>query len=184
MHPSFLRPLQDMDKVYTRPLSNIVKAETRMVLVTYYSINFAQDILLTTSGNRAVLAAIKLQSELRASVERVDGYADCLDIMKMGPSTWNIGVANTFFGASIKETWTGWPGQFRVIQARDAINKYAPTITSFTDEWCDGPTTVDYPGCKSVNRNPLYFKYVTGNHWQKVIGKKWVAAGEKTTCTT
>jgi hypothetical protein len=41
---------QDMDRVYNVPLDDVIRPETRMLLPTYFDINFAQDIMCTSPG--------------------------------------------------------------------------------------------------------------------------------------
>jgi hypothetical protein len=68
---------QDIDRFYNRPLSTIIKPETRCLLPTYYDADFSQDIMCSCSKNPIHKRAIELNLERRRN--------NCTDVLFMGP---------------------------------------------------------------------------------------------------
>lgn len=170
---------QDVDKVYNKPMSEIITSDTRMVISTFLDVSFAQDIFLTSAKNRAILRAINMQNEMRAKIPRREGFASCKSVLKLGPWIWSEALAQELFGPTLKKTWGDQPGYARLITARKLLEKEGPTVKTTIEKWCDGMAVTPFRGCKSVVRSKLYEKYLGGKdfHWTVQTYAKWGEGG-------
>ena len=166
-----------MDRTYNKPLDEVILADTRILLPTIGDKNIMQDIMCSAPGNRVFLRALKAQNLLRQRLKRVDGWASDKGILEMGPRGWNKAVGAELFGKSLKDDWSDNPGSSRVRKARALFEQAAPLILTYKEQWCDGMFVVDFPGCKSISRGPLYGKYFKGIHWSVAVKSKWNASG-------
>eukprot|EP00038_Savillea_parva_P004031 m.133266 g.133266 ORF g.133266 m.133266 type:complete len:285 (-) comp11352_c0_seq7:61-915(-) len=80
---------QDMDRAYSRPLSQVIHPQTRMLIPTYFDSNIMQDLMSSAARNRVFKRALLDQNAIRKQLKRVDGWASDNGIMKMGPDCWN-----------------------------------------------------------------------------------------------
>ena len=161
---------QDVDKVYTRPLDDLIQPQTRMLLPTSNDVNFANDIMCTSPGNRAFLHAIRRSSPIRREIPRVGGWARSSDMMRLGPGQWHEAISREVFGVDAIK------GPEMVSAAREALQRTsAPTILTAKEIWCRGILTDDFPGCKRVSRKPLYVAYAI-KPWAAAVDKRWADA--------
>ena len=84
---------QDIDRFYNRPLSTIIKPETRCLLPTYYDADFSQDIMCSSSKNPIHKRAIELNLERRRN--------NCRDVLFMGPVCYMHAVTGVLIGIQI-----------------------------------------------------------------------------------
>eukprot|EP00038_Savillea_parva_P004030 m.133240 g.133240 ORF g.133240 m.133240 type:complete len:409 (-) comp11352_c0_seq3:241-1467(-) len=168
---------QDMDRAYSRPLSQVIHPQTRMLIPTYFDSNIMQDLMSSAARNRVFKRALLDQNAIRKQLKRVDGWASNSGIMKMGPACWNKAIAGELFGASLKHEWGNQPGKERVKRARELMEKESPLIVTAREQWCNGLLVENFDGCKRLSRDKLYKKYLNGVHWAKAAKDRWKAHG-------
>lgn len=167
---------QDVDRVYNRALDTVLEgAATKMLLPTYFDVNFMQDVMCTSPGNRAVKAAIDLQWAIRRGddgkgLPRVNGWSRAQDVLRMGPKVWNTALAQELFGVPAIR------GKMQFIAARQALRKGSPILLTHRDAWCDGMFVRPYDNCKRIGREALYAAYGI-KPWKVAVNRAWQQRG-------
>jgi len=162
----------DIDRVANVDLNAVIPDGARMVLPTYYDINFCQDLFGSSPGNGLILNVLGRQTELKADFRRINGWirsSDHLEITHM----FSRSLETDLFGprrVHRKELWDA---------ARHLLRDHTGgAVVTAKDEWCDGLLITDYPGCKGVSRSDLYSDYgVKG--WAGEVDKLFEDAEKK-----
>ena len=162
----------DIDRVANVDLNVVIPDGTRMVLPTYYDVNFAQDLFGSSPGNELIINVLKRQTELKTNFKRINGWirsSDHLEIVHM----FSQSLEADFFGPRRvykKELWD---------VARHLLKEHTDgAVVTKKDEWCDGLLITDYDGCKRVSRSSLYSDYDV-KPWAAEVDKLFEDAEKK-----
>jgi hypothetical protein len=158
----------DVDRTVNIPLDQIIGdySKTKMLLPTYYDINFMQDAMCTAPRNRLYLQLLNHMTERRlrggpngTPLPRKDGWLTKSDLFSLGPDLFRSVVMQVVFEKP----------RIEMEQAREAIHM-TKLIRTAKDEWCDGMFVKPFEGCKHINREALYWQYGLGR-WDDQVEK-------------
>lgn len=158
----------DMDRVMNVNLDQIINPEkTKLVIPTYYDINFAQDLFGSSPKNDLILNVFKRQCEKREKYPRKNGWIKSSDHMTL-VNTFSESFEVDLFGHTLDSRKASiWD------EARHILDSHADgMVVTKKDEWCDGLLVKDYDGCKRVSRGPLYDAYNV-TPWAKQVDAMW-----------
>ena len=159
-------------------LNNIIKTQTtKLVIPTYYDINFAQDLFGSSPGNNLILNVFKRQCDKRKQYARQDGWIKSTDHMTI-VNTYSESLEIDLFG---KRLLSSSPNEKESLwnEARHVLNVHSEgMIVTKKDEWCNGLLVREYDGCKSVSRIPLYDAYNI-TPWVKQVDAVWAKKNEE-----
>jgi len=143
---------QDMDRVYNRPLADILKPNTKMLLPVNCDVNFAQDLMCSAPCNDIHRAALELNLQRRRAFAadtkreltdnmRKSGFNRTrLDILSMGPVAYFNAATLVLFGQMLKYDKEVVNNIFKVLQGCPYIETHCErrcnTITHFWDGKC------------------------------------------------
>ena len=151
-------------------LNNIINAQTKLVIPTYFDINFAQDLFGSSPGNNLILDVFKRQCDKRKQYPRQNGWIKSSDHMTI-VNTYSESLEMDLFGKRLKPSPQEKESMWN--EARHIINLHSGgTIVTKKDEWCNGLLVRDYDGCKRVSREPLYKAYNV-TPWVKQVDEVW-----------
>ena len=143
----------DIDRVANVDLNVVIPDGTKMVLPTYYDINFAQDLFGSSPGNGLIINILKRETELKTDFRRINGWIRSSDHLKI-THMHSQSLEMDLFGPRRvykKELWD---------VARHLLKEHTGgAVVTKKDQWCDGLLITDYPGCKQVSRADLYSDY-------------------------
>jgi hypothetical protein len=161
----------DIDRVMNVALSEVIGENTKLVIPTYYNINFAQDLFGSSPKNDLILNVLKRQSKLREQYPRRNGWIRSSDHMAL-VVTFSESMAKDLFGKNIDIDSPIWDEARHVLN----VNSNGMVVTK-KDVWCDGLLIKDYDGCKRVSRGSLYKAYNV-TPWVNQVDAVWEKATE------
>eukprot|EP00527_Entomoneis_sp_CCMP2396_P009907 CAMPEP_0198138480 /NCGR_PEP_ID=MMETSP1443-20131203/1887_1 /TAXON_ID=186043 /ORGANISM="Entomoneis sp., Strain CCMP2396" /LENGTH=368 /DNA_ID=CAMNT_0043800271 /DNA_START=74 /DNA_END=1180 /DNA_ORIENTATION=+ len=161
----------DIDRVMNVALSEVIGENTKLVIPTYYNINFAQDLFGSSPKNDLILNVFKRQCKLREQYPRRNGWIRSSDHMSL-VHTFSKSMAKDLFGKNIDINSPIWDEARHVLN----VNSNSMVVTK-KDVWCDGLLIKDYDGCKSVSRESLYKAYNV-TRWGNQVDAVWEKATE------
>lgn len=141
----------DLDRLCNKPLSSIVKPQTRCVLPTYLDYDFAQDVMISCSKSRIIEKAIEMNLERRKNGET--------RLVYLGPDTYLHAISDVLFG---KQLQRGRSNR-EIIQLRERIQQEFLFIETFRENppFC----TVMYEGPAVVfDKKEFYQSQCVGFH--------------------
>jgi hypothetical protein len=160
----------DVDKLVNVPLEDVIATGTRMLLPTYFNVNFAQDLMCSAPSNRLFLHAIQRQVELRKTMKRKQGWLSSESIYALGPALWTYIVSKELIGFSGKSLLDAPEADFETI--RTVISATEPLIRTYKHEWCNDTLCRPFAGCKSIALEPLYSAYNI-TPWSDTVDAVW-----------
>jgi len=162
---------QDVDRVYSKPLSQVLQPRTRMLLPTNFNVDWMQDIMCTAPGNELFLRAIHEQIVYRRTLPRRGGWIRSDVHMQLCCRLYQRVISQTLFGPQMSARHGHFFGN--MVPARAAVERDGPPlILTSKDVWCSGIVVQDFTGCKSVSRGPLYQEYGV-KAWARQVDARW-----------
>ena len=159
----------DIDRVMNVNLDDIINPDTtKMVLPTYFDINFCQDLFGSSPGNEMILNVFKKQNEKRLTLPRKNGWLKSSDHINGITQLFSNSIETELFGHTLQQS-----NEKQWNEARHVLEEHSnDLIVTKKDVWCDGLLVNDYEGCKQVSRTSLYDAYnVTG--WAAQVDAVW-----------
>tara|TARA_Y100000389_G_scaffold45476_2_gene40293 strand:- start:1515 stop:2318 length:804 start_codon:yes stop_codon:yes gene_type:complete len=142
----------DIDRFYNISLNDIINSEHKCILPMHYDIDFAQDIMMSSSKNIIFKEAIDLNLKRRR-----DG---CTDILSLGPITYFHAVTKILLGNQIER----YPSSDNLIKLKSVISncKYLSTFI-------ENPpyNTLIYRGMHIEFDKDLFYEFCDVDHWTK-----------------
>ena len=137
--------------------------QVKMVVATYYDINFTNDLFGSSPQNELILNAFKRQCEKRLGYPRSkkQGWIKSSDQMQL-VRTYTASMEEDLFGRLLiirghnnnNDDESLWD------KARHVLTSHSNgMIVTYKDVWCDGLLVNGYDGCKQVSRASLYDAY-------------------------
>ena len=142
----------DVDRLCNIPLRDIVNSDHKCILPMHHDIDFAQDIMMSSSKNIIFKKAIDMNL-----TRRKEG---CTDIISMGPITYFHAITKILLGEQIAR----YPSKDNLIKLRSIISncKYLGTFKE------DPPyNTLVYRGENIVFDKNQFYRYCDVDHWTK-----------------
>lgn len=159
----------DIDRVMNVRLNEIIDASTvKLVVATYYDINFTNDLFGSAPGNKLVLNAFQKQCEEREGYERSkNGWIKSTDQMNL-VNTYTKSIEYDLFHRHFvkydEKTWD---------EARHVLSSHSGgMVVTYKDVWCDGLLVKDFNGCKGISRDPMYDAYGV-IPWDEQVDEVW-----------
>ena len=142
----------DIDRLCNIPLKDIIHSEHKCILPMHYDIDFAQDIMISSSKNIIFKEAVDLNLKRRR-----DG---CTDILSLGPITYFHAITKILLGNQIPR----YPSKDNLIKLRSIISncKYLSTFREVPPY-----NTLIYRGPHISFDKKKFYKYCDVNHWSK-----------------
>ena len=160
----------DIDRLFSVKMDEIITKQTKILLPTHYNINFAQDIMCSSSLNMLFKLAIELNLSKRRMHENMNDVGSNLDnVLQLGPQTYWEAVTKTLFDILIFDGGD-YPKQNEpvVIKMRDLLNenKY---IKTYMETWCDTILyhTDNLSECQSIDKTDLWKETNNKLHWEQ-----------------
>ncbi|KAL9187634.1 hypothetical protein ACHAXT_006012 [Thalassiosira profunda] len=165
----------DIDRVMNKKLDEYIDPlTTKLVIPTYYDINFAQDLFGSSPKNELILNVFIRQCAKRETYPRKNGWIKSSDHMTL-VNTFSESLEEDLFGQRLARgnRTLNWN------EARHILNSHTNgMVVTAKDEWCNGLLVEEYEGCKRVSRNDLYRAYnVTA--WVPQVDAVWKAAEKR-----
>ena len=186
---------QDIDKIYNIPFSTILNKsnnngiDIKMLLPTYYNINFAQDIMCSAPFNNVFKYSIELNLLKRrldftkfenSMLKKGNGIKNETainfwlnnsaggQIYDLGPTTYWYGVTKALYGKILDARLQT---DDNVMKMRQQIGQIA-MIKTYSEKWCDSIVyqTDDIDACKRISREPLW-QEINKKHWSQEVVK-------------
>ena len=142
---------QDIDRLCNISLSNIIKADTKCILATYYDEDLSQDLMCSCSKNIIHKRAIELNLERR----RQNNGAH---ILYLGPATYFHAVTEVLLGYQLNRN----PGIKLMNLLRELINK-CPYLETYREE--PPYNTILYQGPNIIFDKSELYKDENVKHW-------------------
>ena len=163
----------DVDRLVSRKFSDIFTQNSRLCLPTHFGINFAQDIMCSSKGNKLFLSIIRKASTIRMESERKEGWMKSNLLFDLGPTLYNSQILMNVFGMDSDAYDRHADDEGFFMKARDAIStSYDLIITKQETDYCNSTLVLDYsiPGCPS--REELYERYKM-KPWSDEVDARW-----------
>ena len=140
----------DIDRLCNIPLKNIINSDHKCILPMHHDIDFAQDIMVSSSKNVIFKEAIQLNLERRKG--------GCTDILSLGPITYFHAITKILLGKQISR----FPTNDYLKKIRDIISncKYLSTFKE-TPPY----NTLVYRGSNIYFDRKEFYQYCNVNHW-------------------
>ena len=187
----------DIDRVMNVNLDDIINPDTtKMMLPTYYDVNFCQDLFGSSPGNELILNVFKKQNEKRITLPRKNGWLKSSDLIHGLFQVYSNSIETELFGHTLKSSnETKWDivttqeydpyrKASRSTVSMHLSNKRMPEVRHVLDEhsngmiitkkdtWCNGLLVNNFEGCKRINRDSLYKAYnISG--WASQVDAIW-----------
>jgi len=166
----------DIDRVMNVNLNEVIDVkQVKLILATYYDINFTNDLFGSSPGNKIIIDAFKKQQHKRKGFKRRQGWITSLDQMEL-VRTYTSSIETALFGRRIgaasspdnsADEHSIWDEARRII-SEDSNGM----IVTSKDMWCDGLLVEDYEGCKDISRDSLYDAYNVQD-WNDQVDGVW-----------
>ena len=142
----------DIDRLCNIPFKDIINSEHKCLLPMYGDIDFAQDIMMSSSKNIIFKEAIDLNLKRRRE--------GCTDILSLGPITYFHAITKILLGKQIPR----YPSKDNLIKLRSIISncKYLSTFREVPLY-----NTLVYRGPHISFDKAEFYKYCDVNHWTK-----------------
>jgi len=153
----------DIDRVMNVKLNDVIDVKkVKLVLATYYDINFTNDLFGSSPGNKIIIDAFKKQQHKRKGFKRKRGWitsSDQMDLVRTYTSNIETALLGRRIGAASSpddsaDEHSIWDEARRIL-SEDSKGM----IVTSKDMWCDGLLVKDYEGCKDISRDSLYDAY-------------------------
>jgi len=187
----------DIDRVMNVNLDDIINPDTtKMILPTYYDVNFCQDLFGSSPGNEMILNVFKKQNEKRLTLPRKNGWIKSSDLIHGLFQVYSDSIETELFGHTLKSfNETKWDivttqefdpnrkasrstvsmhlSMKRMSEVRHVLEEHSNgMIITKKDTWCNGFLVHDFDGCKRINRDSLYKAYnISG--WASQVDALW-----------
>jgi hypothetical protein len=168
----------DIDRVANIPLAEVIDIEqTKLVVPTYFDVNFAQDLFGSAPKNDLMMNILRRQCEKRHTYPRKEGWLKSSNVMDICV-THSSSIEEDLFGFDFnskigQEIKDGKSEGEWWNETRQLLHDHSEgLILTKKEQWCDGLLVRPYPGCKGVSRGGLYEHYnMTG--WKKEVNAVW-----------
>lgn len=157
----------DIDRVMNKKLDFINVGTTKMILPTYYDINFAQDLFGSSKGNKLILNVFLNQNKQRITMPRKEGWLKSSDHLIL-THEFSKSLEKDLFGRELKQSDAAEWNVTRHVLTEHSQNM----VVTYRDIWCDGLLVTDFDGCKSVQRTTLYDAYNVVP-WARQVDALW-----------
>ena len=166
----------DIDRVMNVILNDVIDIKkVKLVLATYYDINFTNDLFGSSPGNKIIIDAFKKQQHKRKGFKRRQGWITSknqMELVRTYTSSIETALLGRRIGAASSPDDSGdehsiWD------EARRILNEDSNgMIVTSKDMWCDGLLVKDYEGCKNISRDSLYDAYNVQD-WNDEVDGVW-----------
>jgi len=147
---------QDIDRLYSIRMADLLHSNTRMLLPTAGDVNFAQDFMMTSPCNELHRNAIELNLRRRRQFAGKPPKKDKAGVrlFVLGPDTYFHAATFTLYGGALHPI----PGKEVMEKIRRGLNATHGVILTHREEWCDSIVYRRNMTCKhpSYARERLY----------------------------
>eukprot|EP00485_Elphidium_margaritaceum_P007359 CAMPEP_0202687094 /NCGR_PEP_ID=MMETSP1385-20130828/2799_1 /ASSEMBLY_ACC=CAM_ASM_000861 /TAXON_ID=933848 /ORGANISM="Elphidium margaritaceum" /LENGTH=356 /DNA_ID=CAMNT_0049341817 /DNA_START=14 /DNA_END=1084 /DNA_ORIENTATION=- len=161
----------DIDRLFSVPMAEIIGTDVRLLLPTYYDINFTQDFLCSAKRNVLFKNAIQRNLSKRRIYAKQDkkyrngsqlGY-----VLEMGPNQFWHACTESLFDLIITDGGDYPKENKRVIEKIRRVINESKIIRTYREEWCDTIVfhTDAMDECKKIKKDQLW-KETKMNKWE------------------
>mmetsp|Transcript_1550 Transcript_1550/g.2635 ORF Transcript_1550/g.2635 Transcript_1550/m.2635 type:complete len:450 (-) Transcript_1550:11-1360(-) len=164
----------DVDRLVSKKFDDFITQSTRLCLPTHFDVNFAQDIMCSSSGNELFLSIIQRASKIRMESERRNGWTKGSSLYEMGPPLYNSQILMSVFGMEDPEAYDRLSGDEEFFAlARGAIAASQGTIiTKLESDYCNNTLVLDDSFLVCPPREELYERYGM-SPWAEEVDALW-----------
>lgn len=172
----------DADRLISKELSSVIHPNTKLCLPTHNDVNFAQDLMGTSPGNKLFLSMIRKASNRRMKggrnkgpLERRQGWIDGGSLFDMGPPLYNIEILKIVFVGLTESDYHDNRSSSEhlftllresLMQLRDGL------IVTGKEVDCSHGLLVDDSIGSCLDRSELYAKYHM-TPWAEEVNARW-----------
>mmetsp|Transcript_24722 Transcript_24722/g.49279 ORF Transcript_24722/g.49279 Transcript_24722/m.49279 type:complete len:479 (+) Transcript_24722:37-1473(+) len=172
----------DADRLISKELSSVIHPNTKLCLPTHNDVNFAQDLMGTSPGNKLFLSMIRKASNRRMKggrnkgpLERRKGWIDGGSLFDMGPPLYNIEILEMVFVGLTESDYhdhrSGSEHLFKLL--RESLMRLRDgLIVTGKEVDCSHGLLVDDMIGSCLDRSELYAKYHM-TPWAEEVNARW-----------
>ena len=92
----------DVDRLFNKDLDQLLGSHTRLLLPTHFDVDFSQDLMASSPGNRLFKEAVELNLARRRSMRHnARGAISGDDLLHLGPISYSHAVLTAIFGVRV-----------------------------------------------------------------------------------
>lgn len=156
----------DVDRLISKPMADVLEKNTHLCLPTFNDVNFCQDLMCTSPGNRLFLSMIQEASRYRMTngpdgkpLERRKGWAKGGDLFELGPPNYNRNILKIVYAGFTEKDYDRQRKGAFMTSARGALANSDGMILTKRETGCDDGLLVDKSIGNCYDREGLYRLY-------------------------
>ncbi|KAL7473672.1 hypothetical protein ACHAXS_014161 [Conticribra weissflogii] len=172
----------DADRLISKKLSSVIYPNTKLCLPTHNDVNFAQDLMGTSPGNKLFFSMIRKASDRRMKggrdkgpLQRRQGWIDGGSLFDMGPPLYNIEILKMVFIGLTENDYHDQRSDSENLfgMLRESLMGLSDAlIVTGKETNCNHGLLVDESLRSCPDRSELYAKYQM-TPWAEEVNERW-----------